>query len=202
MFLLNEMLRFAPGRRQEALDRLAWIHGLMASQPGFRRAIVARYLGDGLKHTVMRMWDDAAAYQRFRAGPDGNYGKSRPPGLYVNDQVVPQWESVVEAQGDSEGGHIVKVHQAVPEDGWEAWIEHQKRLHDIRQSAGGLAGVWTFRALDRSESLSLAHYSDRSDHQRFVDSEDFAKAFVDQPDGVTLLSVQAFDVVSEIAPKA
>jgi hypothetical protein len=40
MFLINEILNFTPGRRKEALDRLSYIHGLMAPSPGFVQALV------------------------------------------------------------------------------------------------------------------------------------------------------------------
>ena len=200
MFLLNEMLVVSRGRRQEAMERLAWIHGLMASKPGFRRAIVARYLGDEQKHAVLRVWDDEGAHQRFREGPDGNYGRSRPPGLYTNEQVVPQWESIVEARGSGEGSYLVMVHQEVPEASWEAWLAYQKRLHEFRQAQGGLHGVWTFRAKGRSESLSIARYHARGAHQRLVDSAEFLKAMEGEPEGVKRLSVQQFEVVSDTPP--
>ena len=78
MFLLNEILVFAPDRRQEALDRLAWIHGLMAKRSQRTRcAIVARNVGDSVRHTILRYWDSAGAYQAFREGPDGNYGRGQ-----------------------------------------------------------------------------------------------------------------------------
>ena len=51
MFAQNEILVFSPGRKQEGLERLAWIHSLMSPQPGFKEAFVAKYLGDGTRHT-------------------------------------------------------------------------------------------------------------------------------------------------------
>src|SRR5687767_13401062 len=97
MFAQNEILVFTPGRKQEGLERLAWIHSLMAPQPGFKMAFVAKYLGDGTRHTIMRFWEDEAAYQAFRATPDGNYGRNRPEGLYVNEPVVTPLVSFGEA---------------------------------------------------------------------------------------------------------
>ncbi len=81
MFLVNEILVFSRGRRQEALDRLAGIHALMAKQPGFQRTYVAKFLGDAVSHTILRIWQDEEAYLTFRAGPDGNYGRGRPEGV-------------------------------------------------------------------------------------------------------------------------
>jgi heme-degrading monooxygenase HmoA len=204
MFLLNEILIFTPGRRHEALDRLAWIHGLMAADPGFQRAIVAKYLGEGLRHAVLRVWDDEQSYQRFREGPEGNYGRGRPEGLYSNEKVIPQWQSVVETVGTGNGRHLVKIQYDVPADRWEDWIEHQKRLHGIRHSLGGLAGAWTFRSKkgheDGDESLSIARFEGRHTQERLLDSADFVKTLLDNPDGVKLQSIENFEIVSETLP--
>jgi heme-degrading monooxygenase HmoA len=121
MYLVNEILVFAPGRHKEAIDRLEYIHGLMAGAPGFRVGLVGKYLGGATRHTVLRFWEDEAAYQAFRAGPNGNYGRNRPEGLYTNEPVVPAWNEVVEVPGDAQGAFLVKVQRDVPEDAWEAY---------------------------------------------------------------------------------
>jgi heme-degrading monooxygenase HmoA len=182
LFLLNEILVFAPARRKEALDRLAYIHGLMASKPGFRQAIVGRYLGDGVRHTVLRIWEDEDAYRRFREGPDGDYGKGRPPGLYTNEQVTPQWNSVLET-GAGAGGdrrdysHLVKVQFEIPEDGWERFLDQEKRLESNVQSLGGVDHRLVCRAKDRPECLVIIKYPDKANWDRLIDSPEYAKLF-------------------------
>jgi len=200
MFLLNEILVFTPGRRQEALDRLAWIHGLMASKPGFRRAIVAKYLGDGTKHTVLRVWEDQDAFQRFREGPDGNYGKGRPEGLYTNEKVIPQWESSSESRPAGAGDFLVKVERQVPAEAMGAYDAYEKRLQQIILGSNGRAGLWTFRTRDGGESLFLARYPSRADFERLLESADFAAGMQAMPAGVTRGPTQCFEVVSEMLP--
>src|ERR1044071_9763736 len=115
MFVLNEILVFTAGHRQEGLDRLMGIHGLMAPHLGFKHAIFAKYLGDAARHTIMRFWEDEEAYQQFRESPDGNYGRNRPEGLYAGERVVSPWYSFGEVTGGASGDFIVKIQREVPE---------------------------------------------------------------------------------------
>ena len=201
MFLVNEILVFSPGRRQEALDRLGWIHGLMAPQPGFIVALVAKYLGDPTTHTVLRLWEDEAAFQRFREGPDGNYGRGRPEGLYKNEQVVPQWNSVLEATGDAKGNLLVKVQQGVPEGAWDSFIEYRKRAQEAALAVGGVEYMRQFRAKDKSEALLLARVRSRDDIDRLIESPQYGEASRSAPEGVESISIQIFEVASEVLPK-
>lgn len=201
MFLLNEILVFGHGRRQEALDRLAWIHGLMAKQPSFRRAIVAKYLGHGLRHTVLRIWDSADAYQEFRSGPNGNYGSSRPAGLYTNETVIPQWESIVDTPGtEAAAKHLVKVQQEVPEGAWDEFAKHRQALQQIMASGDGFIRGVTYRAKDRSESLFVGLYGAREHHERVLDHPEFVAELRKAPAGSRVASVESFEVVSETLP--
>lgn len=200
MFLLNEILVFTPGRRQEALERLNWIHGLMASKPGFQRAIVAKYLGDGSRHTVLRMWDGEAAYKSFREGPDGNYGRGRPPGLYTNEPVVPQWNSLLETRGTSDGNYLVKVEREDPEDTRTAFGLRQEQLQQFLLALGGFVELLSLRAKDQNRNLTIARYHDRSDFERILESDEYARLSQSMPAGVTRLSTQCFEVVSEVGP--
>ena len=169
MFLLNEILNFGMGRRQEALDRLAWIHGLMAPHDGFQRAIVAKYLGNGTRHTILRLWRDEAAFRAFRATPDGSYGKGRPEGLYVNDAVVPQWNSIIEDDHIGAGPFLVKTQWQVPEDAWDAFNDANHRVETLALTMG-LKGVNEFRAVDRSEGLTLGRFENRAAYEALMDT--------------------------------
>ena len=202
MFLVNEILVFSPGRRQEALDRLSYIHGLMAPQEGFVNAIVAKYLGDLTRHTVLRFWQDEAAYQKFREGPDGNYGRNRPQGLYTNEQVIPQWNSF-SVDGDIAGGgnYLAKVHQPVPEDGWAGFQQMQGQISAVAKSAG-MKSAAHFRAKDRSEALTVARFGGRQDLEKMFESPDFAKiAGPRMAEGATPPKVECFEIVTEVGPK-
>ena len=201
MFLVNEILVFTPGRRQEGLDRLGWIHGLMAPQPGFIGAIVAKYQGDPTKHTVLRFWENIEAYQRFREGPDGNYGRGRPEGLYSNEQVVPQWESVLEGKGDAKGSFLVKVQMEVPEGAWDGFTEHRKRVQAAALSFGGVEYFRQFRAKDRSEALLVGRWRSRDDAERWSESAEFGAVRGGAPEGVQPISAQYFEVASDVGPK-
>jgi len=199
MFLLNEVLVFTPGRRQEALDRLAWIHGLMASKPGFRRAIVAKYLGDGTRHTVLRLWEDAEAFRSFREGPDGNYGRGRPEGLYRNESVTPQWNGVLEAESGAQGPFLVKVVREVPSVSWGAFALYQTQLQEFLSGSEGVTGLQAFRATDRDESLLITRFRDRASFERLLESAGFPAVASAAPPGIVPRSMECYEVVSERA---
>jgi heme-degrading monooxygenase HmoA len=196
--LVNEILDFTPGRRQEALKRLEYIHGLMSDKPGFHKAIVAKYLGDGTRHTVLRFWDSDDAFQRFREGPDGNYGRNRPEGLYQNDAVVPRWNSIFESSDSEEGNFLVKVQREVPENAWDQFIAAGRQL-----SANATPTVFderTFRATDRSEALTVARFRDRAAFEDLLESPGFVKIRNTMPEGVKLVSSACYEIVSEVQP--
>jgi heme-degrading monooxygenase HmoA len=200
MFLINEVLNFGMGRRQEALDRLAWIHGLMAPHEGFVRAIVAKYLGDGTRHTILRVWRDEDAYRTFRASPDGNYGRGRPEGLYVNDPVVPQWNSIEDADHIGAGPFLVKTQWEVPDDAWDAFIAANRRVEGLALKMG-LKGVNEFRATDRSEGLTIGRFESRTAYEGLIEHPDFLAIRRDMPEGITRLSVACHEVVSDVLPE-
>ena len=203
VFLINEILNFSPGRRQEALDRLSYIHGLMAPSPGFVQALVAKYLGDGVKHTVLRFWESEEAYQKFREGPNGNYGRNRPEGLYVNEQVVPQWNSLFEEKGSGTGKFLVKVQQPVPEDQWDQFIAMDKSIQAVVTGLGGLGSAVHFRAKDRSEAMAVVRWQGRDNLEKLLDSPDFAKIVAPRmAAGGPLPSTMCFEIVSEVGPKS
>jgi heme-degrading monooxygenase HmoA len=199
MFLINEILNFGIGRRQEALDRLAWIHGLMAPHDGFVRAIVAKYLGDGTRHTILRVWRDEAAYKAFRATPDGNYGRGRPEGLYVNDAVVPQWNSLSETDHMGAGPFLVKTQWEVPDDAWDGFDAANQRVEKLALTLG-LVGANEFRATERSEGLTIGRFENRAAYESLLEHSDFSAIRSEMPDGINRISVACYEVVSEVLP--
>jgi len=200
MFLINEVLVFSPGRRQEALGRLAWIHGLMAGHAGFNRAIVAKYLGAATSHTVLRLWQDEAAYRTFRETPDGNYGRGRPEGLYTNERVVPQWNSVIEGSGAAGGAFLVKVQWELAEDAWKPFLDYEKRTAETARGHG-LVGADTFRAREGNQALTIARFASRDGFESLIDSPELSAARLALPDGAKHVLTQCYEVVSEVGPR-
>jgi heme-degrading monooxygenase HmoA len=170
MFVLNEVLVFTPGRGKEGLHRLKWIHGLMAPHPGFKHAIVTKYLGDATRHTIMRFWENEEAYQAFRATPDGNYGSSRPEGIYAGERVISPWFSYDEAFGSATGDFLVKVQREVPEATWDVFLAQQKAMIEVAPNIEGL--VWTrlVRARGHDHSLVVARFHSRADFEDLHES--------------------------------
>lgn len=199
MFLLNEILVFTRGRRQEALDRLQWIHELMAKQPGFQRAYVAKFLGDAVTHTILRFWQDEESYRAFRESPDGNYGRGRPEGLYMNEKVIPQWVSTKEAGGAEEGRFLVKTEWQVPENAWDAFNEGERRMEDI-EFAFGLLAVKQFRAKEGSVALTVARFPSRAEFEALLESKEFNEERKRLPEGVQRISSLCYEIVSEVTP--
>jgi heme-degrading monooxygenase HmoA len=200
MFLLNEILNFGPGRREEALARLQYIHGLMASKAGFQRAIVARYLGSPTRHTILRVWDDEAAFRAFREGPDGNYGRGRPEGLYSNEPVVPQWNGYAAAAGSARGGYLVKVQNQAPENAKDAYRQYQTQLNKMAQDLGGLVSSWQFQAKEGDGFLTVWRFAGVADFDRMFEDPQRVQARAGLPEGISPSSIECFDVVSEVLP--
>ena len=201
MFVLNEILVFTPGRGQEGLDRLGWIHGMMAPNPGFQQAIVAKYLGDTSRHTIMRFWDDEAALQKFRETPDGNYGRNRPEGIYNNERVVSPWNSFGEVNGDASGDFLIKVQREVPEDAWGKFMEQQKAIRDLAAKMGGLVWARQLRAKEQSVALTVARFRSRTDVERIIESPEYGDVMKKLPESVTLVRTECFEIVSDVVPK-
>lgn len=201
MFLLNEILVFSPGRRQEAFDRLAYIHGLMARSAGFRQAFVARSLGDPFRHAILRLWESADAYQAFRAGPDGTYGRNRPEGLYVNEKVVPQWESFADWDDGSGGGDLlVNVERPVPAALWEAYERYTRGVLGLAKDAAGPCALTAFRAAGGDAALSIGRFRSRADLERFVDAPALVAAQRSLPEGLAPPRIECFEIVATTGP--
>jgi heme-degrading monooxygenase HmoA len=172
----------------------------MAPHDGFIRAIVAKYLGDGTRHTILRVWHDEEAYRTFRASPDGNYGKGRPEGLYTNDPVVPQWNSIVADDHIGAGSFLVKTQWQVPEEAWDAFNEANHRVEQLALTLG-LQGVNEFRALDRSEGITIGRFESRAAYEHLLDHPDFSAIRREMPAGIERTSVACYEVISDVLPK-
>jgi heme-degrading monooxygenase HmoA len=197
MYVLNEILVYTPGRKQDALDRLSWIHGLMAPHAGFREAIVAKYLGDATRLTIMRFWEDEAAWQAFRASPDGGYGRNRPENLYVNESVATPLTSTGEVAGSAQGNVLVKVQWQVEAEGWERFLAAQA------EAASALPGlVWTrqLRGIRNEDvAIDVLRFRSRDDAEALLDSQTRAEAIAALSGIATPSRTELFEVVSDVS---
>lgn len=200
MFVLNEILNFGIGRRQEAWDRLAWIHSTMAPHDGFIEAIVAKYLGEAHRHTIMRFWRDQAAFEAFRASPDGNYGRGRPAGIYEGEKVVTPLISLADMEGPARGNFLVKVQHSVAEDAWDAFIKMQTAVKEASENQSGIVWARALRGRDESAALAVVRFQDRQSWEDLIDSPAYVEAVANVPDGVKLVRVEAFEIVSDVLP--
>ncbi len=203
MFAVNEILAFGTGRRQEALDRLAWIHGLMVKHQGFRHALVAKYLGDVTRHTIMRFWEDEDAFRAFRATDDGNYGRGRPEGLYETVRVITPLLGIGtgEAEGsEASGNFLVKIQQEIPEDAWDAFTGFATGMTNFAKNIPGLVWVRQLRAQNENQALIVVRYRDRKAFEDLSESQTYLDAMKRLPEGVRTVSVECFEVVSDVYP--
>ena len=172
MFLVQEILQFGNGRNTEAVARLNWIHSLMQPAPGFLGAQICQYLGNSMRHLILRMWEDKEAFEAFRATPDGSgYSASRPPGIYEGQPCGRQWTLASEMQGRVEGNFLIRAEVDVADGRWDDYMTLKKAQDRIHQAAGGLVYAWHFRQLDADDgALLLIRKTNRDDHMRYVES--------------------------------
>ena len=201
MFVLNEILNFGVGRRQEGWDRLAWIHSTMAPHDGFIEAIVAKYLGEGHRHTIMRFWRDEDAYQAFRSSPDGGFGSSRPQGLYTNEPVLTPLLSYGEYSAPMSGNFLVNVQADIAPDAWDAFLAHQKVMMANAPDVPGLVWDRQMRAKEKDAIVGTARLRSREDFEDLLESPAYGQLLRDMPAGVTLVRVECFEVISDVGPK-
>jgi len=198
MYMLNEILLFAPERRQEALDRLTWIFSLFQKHSGFKRAIVARYLGDATRYAILRFWDRPEDWDAFRASPDGGYGRTKPPGIYENEHVLNPLVSFGEAAGSSKGNFLVEIERTVPGDAWDGFLKQQRTMLDVAPRIPGFVWANQLRAKDADQSLVLARFSDREAYERMVDSEAYQEALKSMPEGVSHVQTGCYEVLVDV----
>jgi heme-degrading monooxygenase HmoA len=203
MFLINEILDFGAGRRQEALDRLAWIHSLMANKPGFKFAIVAKYLGDASKHTILRVWEGEESYKAFRATPDGEYGKGRPEGLYQTVRVIPQWDGFDELAGKGTGNYLVKIETEVPAAAHEAFKDYQKRVRGAVADNPAFVSMYQFQQKDNGDGfLTMFRFASAADFDALYEDPRRVQGRAALPEGVSDPKIMCFQIVSEVFPTA
>jgi len=166
MYAQSEIIRVAPGRKGEALERLAWMHGLRQESPGFREAQVAKYLGDATRFLVLRYWQDEESFKAFHAAFVRDYAPAnpRPPGLFEIEETI-AWQCISERNGpvDGDANFLVKTHRRVPEAVWEAYAAFSAENEQTLNFAfGGLAQQRKLRAIDGPDLINVFRYAGRA----------------------------------------
>ena len=201
MYVRNEILVFTPGRRGEALERLKWIHSLMTPHAGFIQALVAKYLGDASRHTIMRFWQSEEAYDAFRATPDGSYGSNRPEGIYTGERVPTPLYIYGEATGTANGDFLVKVQREVPTEAWDGFLAQQKTMNDMASKLPGLVWARQLSTKDRDRTVVVARFRSRDDFEQMVESPQYGEIIAKIPENVKLERIECFEIVSDVGPK-
>ncbi len=197
MYVRNEILVFTPGRGQEGLDRLNWIHCLMVPQPGFRDAMVAKYLGDGSRHTIMRFWENEDLYNDFRAKPEGSYGNSKPEGIYLTERVINPLVSHGDLEGTVKGSFLVKVQFEIAEGASESYIAYQQMWLALAKGIPGLAWTRQMATKDQLSGLTVTRLRSREDFERLLETPEYCDFSTKLPAGVSVAHTSCFDVVSD-----
>ena len=172
MYLVQEVLHVANGKNPEAVKRLNWIHSLMQPQPGFVGAQVCAYMGNSSRHLILRMWEDKAAFEAFRATPEGSgYSKNRPPGLYEGQPCGREWELLQETAGPDTGSFLIRGEFTVNDGRWDDYLAVREAQGALQLESGGLQYARNFRQLDTENgALALVRKTGKEDHMRYVES--------------------------------
>ena len=207
MYMLQEVLRVANSRQTEAVKRLNWIHGLMQPAPGFVRAQVSRFLGNPTDYLILRMWDAAADWSKFRETPDGaNYPKNRPEGLYEGLPVGRNWELEIESQNGGLGNYLVRSIYKVGEGDEGEFIDNRRRHDKLALQTPGTVGLQTFRCTDddpenKGTFLVLARRTDRDAYNAYLESKQAAEYRQGNRRGLyRTVSTECYEVVDEVVP--
>ncbi len=203
MYLVQEVLRVSNGRNVEAINRLHWIHSLMQPQPGFVCAQVCAYLGNSSRHLVLRMWEDKAAYEAFRATPEGSgYSANRPPGLYEAQPCGREWELSAETVGPAAGNWLMRGEFDITEGRWDDYLKLRAMQDEVHLSSGGLVVARQFKQLDaENAALMLIRKTGRADHLKYMENENLPGTNPDRPRGTfTARGNEYYEIVDETLP--
>ena len=205
MYLMQEILQVANGRNTEAVKRLQWIHSLMQPQPGFVCAQIAQYLGNSMRHLVLRMWEDREAFDAFRATPEGaGYPQSRPEGLYEGQPCGRDWRLLQESTGRAVGNFLIRSEFDVSHDRWDDYLTIRKAQDRIHREAGGFQYAWNFKELGEGDgALLLVRKTGREAHMVYVESMLKSQLRDTSPTGVSTPRgdyMEYYEIIDETTP--
>ena len=207
MFLFQELLKVTQTRQSELIARQHWIHGLMQPAKGFAGATLSRFGGNPSDYLVLRTWDDEQSFLDFRAGPDGNYGKSRPEGLFEGVTAGRRYELVIDSPGDAQGGYIVRSQYSVGEGhDPQEFIDNRRRHDALALQVPGHQYLRTFRCLDEEgpgagTMLVIARRTSRDAYNQYLESEQAKQYRAGNVRGLyKTLGTECYEVVDELKP--
>jgi heme-degrading monooxygenase HmoA len=206
MFLFQELLKVTQTRQSELIARQHWIHGLMQPSKGFVGAQLSRYLGNPTDYLVLRMWESEDAFTAFRAGPDGNYGKNRPEGLFEGVASGRRYESVIESPGSAKGNFLVRSIYGVEPENDDAFVANRQRHDGLALQVPGTALLNTFKCVDTEGDsvntyLCIAQRVDRDAYNTYLESEQSAEYRKGNVRGMyKTISTQCYEIVDEVRP--
>ena len=206
MFLFQELLKVTQTRQSELIARQHWIHGLMQPAKGFSGATLSRFGGNPSDYLVLRTWDDEQSFTDFRAGPDGNYGKSRPEGLFEGVTAGRRYDSVIDSPGDAQGGYIVRSQYAVEPERADEFIENRRRHDALALQVPGHVYLRTFRCLDeegdaKNTFLVIARRTSRDAYNQYLESEQAKQYRAGNVRGLyKTLTTECYEIVDEVTP--
>ena len=206
MFLFQESLKVTQTRQGEFIARQRWIHSLMAPHPGFAGATLSRFGGNPSDYLVLRTWDNEEAFTTFRAGPDGNYGKSRPEGLFEGQPAGRRYDMVIDSPGDAQGTYLVRSQYAVEPERAEEFIENRRRHDALALQVPGHVFLRTFRCMDeegdaKNTFLVIARRTSRDAYNDYLESEQAKQYRAGNVRGMyKTLTTECYEIVDEVFP--
>ena len=177
----------------------------MQPQPGFVGAQVCQYLGNSMRHLILRMWEDKESFTAFRATPEGSgYSKDRPPGLYEGQACGREWRLLQESNGLAEGNFLIRCEFDVVDGRWDDYLTVKKAQDRIHREAGGLQYARNYQQIDAENgALLLVRKTSRDFHMRYVESLLKSQLRDTGPQGASTTRgdyMEYYEVISEVTP--
>ena len=166
MLVLMQILRCGSGRQQEALQRLHWIHGLMAERDDSGGCIVAKHLGNPIDLLILRFWQTREAMARrtnaYYQDRWPLFPPNEPEGIYQTQDIAHHWDEVRRLDGGATGGFIWRITHRIADGRWDDFLAFRAAQDEAIASAGGLVWARTFRNIEHdTEALSLIRLTSR-----------------------------------------
>lgn len=191
----------AVDRLTESIDRLHYLHTLMAAAPGFGEAQISEYLGNPGQYLIVRTWSDALAHAAFRQTDAArNFALSRPSGFIYANLAVQEGECVVDTPGPATGKYLVRRVDRLEPAGWDVYVAERTLDDAAALQSGGVDALRTYRLLVKeatydSQALILQRWVDRDSYVRYMSSSDTSLATSAKTE-----IAECYQIVDEVMP--
>ena len=181
MYLHLELKTMATDRLGEAVQRLHYLHTLMAAAPGFVNSQICEYLGNPGQYLIVRTWTEGSAHAAFRqTAPARDFAGSRPAGFIYDNLAVQEWQCVLETPGAAAGDYVVRQLYSIESAVWPAFVAERRRHDSAALASGGVTSLRTFRMVanekaDDTQAFVLDRWADRAAYVRFLASPQLAE---------------------------